>query len=116
MAAGRSHPPAMARAGCPAPWATLRTALPEACPAPRPPRGGAGCPARWPTVRPVLREAGPACGGPLAPWRPAPAAEPPHAPVALWRCGACGTAVTAVTADAAPREALHASGAYAPGA
>jgi len=60
----------------------------------------------------VLPEACPACGGALAPWRSAPAAEPPHAPVALWRCAACGTAVT----DAPPAGAqAHESGAYAPG-
>src|SRR5881392_1772145 len=63
-------------------------------------------------VRDVLPEACPACGGPLAPWRSAPAAEPPHAPVALWRCRACGTAVTAAPA---PHRALHEAGAYAPG-
>ena len=53
-------------------------------------------------------EACPACGGPLAPWRCAPAAEPPHAPVALRRCARCGTAVTAAPAGS------HESGAYAP--
>ena len=85
MATGRSHSPSGARAGCPAPWTSFRAVLPEACPA---------------------------CGGPLAPWRSAPAAEPPHAPVALWRCGACGTAVTrGPAADTALRE----TGAYAPG-
>ena len=50
----------------------------------------------------------PACGGPLAFWRPAPAAEPPHPPVALWRCSVCGSAVTAAPAGS------HETGAYAP--
>jgi SAM-dependent methyltransferase len=55
----------------------------------------------------------PACGGPLAPWRSAPAAEPELPDVPLLRCAACGTAVT----DApAPAENLHESGAYRPGA
>ena len=56
-------------------------------------------------------EACPACGGPLAPWRSVPAAEPPHAPVALRRCAACGTAVT----DAPAVAEIHDTGAYAPG-
>jgi SAM-dependent methyltransferase len=56
----------------------------------------------------VVPEACPACGGPLAPWRRAPAAEPPHAPVALRRCARCGTAVTVAPAGS------HESGAYAP--
>lgn len=60
----------------------------------------------------MLPEACLACGGPLAPWRSAPAAEPPHAPVALWRCGACGTAMTAAPP---PGPAAHEAGAYAPG-
>src|SRR3954449_11521507 len=84
MAAGRGHPPSQARAGCPPPWITFRL-VPEACPA---------------------------CGGPLAPWRSVPAAEPPHAPVALRRCAACGTAVT--DAPVAGDE-VHETGAYAPG-
>src|SRR3954452_22278713 len=83
MATGRSHSTSPARPGRPAPWTSFRSVLPEACPA---------------------------CGGPLAPWREAPAAEPPHAPVALWRCGVCGTAVT----DAPPGS--HETGAYGPGA
>jgi SAM-dependent methyltransferase len=59
----------------------------------------------------VIPEACPACGGPLAAWRAAPAAEPPHAPVALRRCARCGTAVT----DApAPGPEGHEAGAYAP--
>src|SRR5436190_2018992 len=59
----------------------------------------------------VTLEACPACGGPLAPWRSVPAAEPPHAPVALRRCAACGTAVT----DAPALAEIHDTGAYAPG-
>jgi SAM-dependent methyltransferase len=51
----------------------------------------------------------PACAGPLAPWRTAPAAEPPHAPVPLARCPRCGTAVT--LAPATPE--AHDAGAYA---
>src|SRR3954454_15308022 len=83
MAAGRSHSRRGARPGCPAPWITFTPVTPEACPA---------------------------CGGPLAPWRSVPAAEPPHAPIALRRCAACGTAVTDAPAGG------HESGAYAPGA
>jgi SAM-dependent methyltransferase len=60
----------------------------------------------------VSPEACPACGGRLAPWCAAPAAEPPHALVALRRCGTCGSAVT--DAPAAARDA-HSAGAYAPG-
>ena len=62
-------------------------------------------------VRHVVPEACPACGGPLAAWRSAPAAEPPHAPVALWRCPVCGSAVTAAPASSTS----HETGAYAPG-
>jgi len=53
----------------------------------------------------------PACGGPLAAWRVAPAAEPELGEIALLRCGACGSAVTAAPAPAA----LYESGAYNPG-
>ena len=59
----------------------------------------------------MLAEACPACGGPLARWRSVPAAEPPHAPVALWRCASCGSAATAgpVASDA------YETGTYAAG-
>lgn len=57
----------------------------------------------------------PACGGPLAPWRSAAAAEPPWTPMALLRCGRCAGAVTA---DPSPEGAsgggAHETGAYAP--
>lgn len=57
-----------------------------------------------------MAQACPACGGALAPWIDARAAEPAEPkPVALLRCRACGTAVTGAPAavDA------HDSGAYA---
>jgi SAM-dependent methyltransferase len=60
-------------------------------------------------VLPAAEDAAcPACGGPLARWRAAPAAEPPHAPVPLARCARCGTAVTL----APPLESAHDAGAY----
>ncbi len=54
----------------------------------------------------------PACGGPLAPWRRAPAAEPGLGAIALARCGRCGTAVTL----GPPLPDAHEAGDYAPGA
>lgn len=55
----------------------------------------------------------PACGGALAPWRRAPAAEPAAGETfALSRCRTCGTAVT----EGEPAPGLHEGGAYRPGA
>lgn len=53
----------------------------------------------------------PACGGRLAAWRSAPAAEEGLGPVALARCVQCGTAATLAPAPADAHEA----GDYAPG-
>jgi SAM-dependent methyltransferase len=53
----------------------------------------------------------PACGGRLAPWLSAPAAEPGLGDIALLRCVACGTAVT----DAPASAELYEAGAYNPG-
>ena len=60
----------------------------------------------------ALPAACPACGGRLAAWRRAPAAEAGAPPVALARCGRCASAVTL---DPVPPDA-HESGDYAPGA
>ena len=53
----------------------------------------------------------PACGGPLAAWRRAPAAEAGAPPVALARCVQCGTGVTLGSVP----PGAHEAGDYAPG-